>query len=245
MVSLRPAPRGASGSVAVCGSGGMGESRSASCWPWPCSSLGGSSGTTGEDSYHAAMLTDRFQQALIYAAQVHDGQSRKGGESIPYLAHLMSVAALVLENGGGEDEAIAALLHDAIEDRGDRTNLEELRLRFGDQVAFIVDACSDTDQLPKPPWQGRKQAYIDRMQTAPVAVLRVACADKVHNARSTLSDLHVYGAATWSKFGSTVEQQLWYYQTLSELFSRRLPGPLSDELARLVAEITERSAASI
>ena len=80
------------------------------------------------------------------------------------------------------------------------------------------------------------------MQTAPVAVLRVACADKVHNARSTLSDLHVYGAATWRKFGSTVEQQLWYYQTLSELFSRRLPGPLSDELARLVAEITERAA---
>jgi len=168
------------------------------------------------------MLTDRFQQALIYAAQVHDGQSRKGGESIPYLAHLMSVAAL--------------------EDRGDRTNLEELRHRFGDQVAFIVDACSDTDQRPKPPWQGRKQAYIDRMQTAPVAVLRVACADKVHNARSTLSDLHVYGADTWRKFGSTVEQQLWYYQTLSELFSRRLPGPLSDELARLVAEITERAA---
>ena len=188
------------------------------------------------------MLTDRFQQALIYAAQVHDGQSRKGGESIPYLAHLMSVAALVLENGGGEDEAIAALLHDAIEDRGDRTNIEELRERFGDQVAFIVDACSDTDQRPKPPWQGRKQAYIDRMQTAPVAVLRVACADKVHNARSTLSDLHVYGPATWGKFGSTVEQQLWYYQTLSELFSRRLPGPLSDELARLVAEITERAA---
>ena len=89
--------------------------------------MGGSSGTTGEDSYHAAMLTDRFQLALIYAAQVHDGQSRKGGESIPYLAHLMSVAALVLENGGGEDEAIAALLHDAIEDRGDRTNLEQLR----------------------------------------------------------------------------------------------------------------------
>jgi (p)ppGpp synthase/HD superfamily hydrolase len=188
------------------------------------------------------MLTDRFQEALIYAAQVHDGQSRKGGESIPYLAHLMSVAALVLENGGGEDEAIAALLHDAIEDRGDRTNLEELRRRFGDQVAFIVDACSDTDQRPKPPWQGRKQAYIDRMQTAPLAVLRVACADKVHNARSTLTDLHVYGAATWSKFGSTVDQQLWYYQTLSELFSRRLPGPLSDELARLVAEITERAA---
>jgi (p)ppGpp synthase/HD superfamily hydrolase len=173
--------------------------------------LGGSSGTTGEDSYHDAILTDRFQQALIYAAQVHDGQSRKGGQSIPYLAHLMSVAALVLENGGGEDEA-------------------------------IVDACSDTDQRPKPPWQGRKQAYIDRLQTAPVAVLRVACADKVHNARSTLGDLHVYGAATWRKFGSTVEQQLWYYQTLSELFSRRLPGPLSDELARLVAEITERAA---
>jgi (p)ppGpp synthase/HD superfamily hydrolase len=183
------------------------------------------------------VLTATFQNALVYAAQVHDGHARKGSDQIPYLAHLMSVAALVLENGGDEEQAIAALLHDAIEDQGDRTSVEELRERFGDRVARIVEACSDTDQRPKPPWLGRKQAYIDRMQDEPDEVLLVALADKVHNARSTVADLRVHGDATWRKFGGTVEQQLWYYRSLSELFSRRMPGPLSDELDRLVDEI--------
>ena len=185
------------------------------------------------------VLTERFETALVYATRVHDGHARKGGQGIPYLAHLMSVAALVLEDGGSEDEAIAALLHDAVEDQGDRTSLSELRGRFGSAVADIVEACSDTDQRPKPPWLGRKQAYIERMQTAPEPVLRVACADKVHNVRSTLADLRTHGERTWRKFGSSPEQQLWYYRTLSDLFSRRLPGPLSQELARLVGELTE------
>jgi (p)ppGpp synthase/HD superfamily hydrolase len=183
------------------------------------------------------MLTARFEDALVFAARLHQDQARKGAEQIPYLAHLMSVAALVLEAGGDEDEAIAALLHDAIEDRGDRTDLAEIERRFGPNVQMIVEACSDTDVRPKPPWLGRKQAYIERLGSAPPSVLRVACADKVHNVRSTIGDLRVHGPATWRKFGGTVEQQLWYYGTLSELFSRRLPGPLSDELARLVAEL--------
>lgn len=187
------------------------------------------------------MLTAGFQDALVYAAQVHEGHARKGAAAIPYLAHLMSVAALVLENGGDEEQAIAALLHDAIEDQGDRTSLGELRDRFGERVARIVEACSDTDQRPKPPWLGRKQAYIDRMQDEPDDVLLVVLADKVHNARSTAGDLRVHGSATWRKFGGTVEQQLWYYRSLSELFSRRMPGPLADELARLVDEIADRS----
>lgn len=188
-----------------------------------------------------AVLTAGFQDALVYAAQVHDGHARKGPAQIPYLAHLMSVAALVLENGGDEEQAIAALLHDAIEDQGDRTSVQELRERFGDRVARIVEACSDTDQRPKPPWLGRKQAYIERMQDEPDEVLLVALADKVHNARSTVADLRVHGDATWRKFGGTVEQQLWYYRSLSELFSRRMPGPLSDELARLVDDIAAMS----
>jgi len=188
------------------------------------------------------MLTDRFEQALVFAAQLHQDHARKGVERIPYLAHLMSVAALVLEAGGDEDEAIAALLHDAIEDRGDRTDLAELERRFGPHVRMIVEACSDTDERPKPPWLGRKQAYIERLGTAPPAVLRVACADKIHNVRSTIGDLRVHGPTTWSKFGSTVEQQLWYYVTLSELFCERLPGPLSDELARLVSQLSELAA---
>jgi (p)ppGpp synthase/HD superfamily hydrolase len=202
----------------------------------------GWSATIGQDSYHGPVLTDTFQEALVYAAQVHAGHARKGGAQIPYLAHLMSVAALVLENGGDEDQAIAALLHDAIEDQGDRTNMAELRSRFGDRVASIVEACSDTDQRPKPPWLGRKQAYIERMRSAPADVLLVALADKVHNARSTLTDLQVEGGTAWRKFGSSVEQQLWYYRTLSDLFSQRLPGPLAGELARLVGEIEAISA---
>jgi (p)ppGpp synthase/HD superfamily hydrolase len=184
-----------------------------------------------------AVLTASFQDALVYAAQVHDGHARKGPAQIPYLAHLMSVAALVLENGGDQEQAIAALLHDAIEDQGDRTSLAELRERFGDRVARIVEACSDTDQHPKPPWLGRKQAYIERMQDEPEDVLLVALADKVHNARATVADLRAHGDATWRKFGGTADQQLWYYRSLSELFSRRIPGPLSDELARLVEEM--------
>ena len=186
------------------------------------------------------MLTDRFESALSFAAQIHQGHSRKRSQ-VPYLSHLLSVAALVLEDGGGEDEAIAALLHDAIEDQGDRTDLDDLRRRFGDRVAAIVDACSDTDQHPKPPWRGRKEAFIDRMRMAPPNVLRVACADKLHNARSTLADLRREGPAAWDKFGAGRDEQLWYYGTLSQLFEQRIPGPLSGELARTVAAITAAS----
>jgi (p)ppGpp synthase/HD superfamily hydrolase len=182
------------------------------------------------------VLTDRFETALAFAAQIHQGHSRKSSQ-VPYLSHLLSVAALVLEDGGSEDEAIAALLHDAIEDQGDRTDLADLRRRFGDRVAEIVDACSDTDQHPKPPWRGRKEAFIDRMRTAPLDVLRVACADKLHNARSTLADLRLEGGSAWDKFGAGRDEQLWYYGSLSELFQQRMPGPLSAELARTVAEI--------
>ena len=182
------------------------------------------------------MLTDRFEEALAFAAQIHQGHSRKRSQ-VPYLSHLLSVAALVLEDGGSEDEAIAALLHDAIEDQGDRNDLAELRRRFGGRVAEIVDACSDTDLHPKPPWRGRKEAFIDRMRTAPVGVLRVACADKLHNARSTLADLRLEGSLAWDKFGAGRDEQLWYYGSLSELFEQRMPGPLSAELARTVAEI--------
>ncbi len=182
------------------------------------------------------MLTDRFEAALAFAAQIHQGHSRKSSQ-VPYLSHLLSVAALVLEDGGSEDEAIAALLHDAIEDQGHRTDLADLRRRFGDRVAEIVDACSDTDQRPKPPWRGRKEAFIDRMRTAPIYVLRVACADKLHNARSTLADLRFEGPSAWDKFGAGRDEQLWYYSSLSALFEQRMPGPLSAELARTVAQI--------
>jgi (p)ppGpp synthase/HD superfamily hydrolase len=182
------------------------------------------------------LLTERFDHALLWASHLHRFQLRKSSP-IPYLSHLLSVAALVLEDGGSEDEAIAALLHDAIEDQGHRTDLDDLRRRFGDRVAAIVEACSDTDQQPKPPWRGRKEAFIDRMRTAPPDVLRVACADKLHNARSTLGDLRRQGPVAWDKFGAGRDEQLRYYNSLSRLFGERIPGPLSGELARTVAEI--------
>ncbi|MDX6551765.1 MAG: hypothetical protein QOH74_253 [Gaiellales bacterium] len=182
------------------------------------------------------MLTERFEQGLIYASQVHDGHRRKSGD-IPYLAHLLSVAALVLEDGGGEDEAIAALLHDAIEDRPDRASLSEIGRRFGGNVEEIVRHCTETEARPKPPWLDRKQSYIERMRTAPQPVLRVAAADKLHNARATLGDLRVRGDEVWTRFGSGREGQLWYYRSLTDIFLERHPGPLSNELDRVVREL--------
>ena len=168
------------------------------------------------------MLTDRFEAALAFAAQIHQDHSRKRSQ-VPYLSHLLSVAALVLEDGGGEDEAIAALLHDAIEDQGHRTDLADLRRRFGPRVAEIVDACSDTDQHPKPPWRGRKEAFIDRMRPRR-PVLRVACADKLHNARSTLADLRLRRGHGVGQVRRRPRPAAVVLRTLSELFERRMPA---------------------
>ena len=136
----------------------------------------------------------RFIAAVEEASRYHAGQLRKGTE-VPYLAHLLSVAALVLEDGGSEDEAIAALLHDAVEDAGGRRTLEAIRERFGDEVAMIVMACSDTDATPKPPWRARKESYLAHLadETTPASVLRVSLADKLHNARAILSDYRILG----------------------------------------------------
>jgi (p)ppGpp synthase/HD superfamily hydrolase len=179
------------------------------------------------------VLTERFEQGLIYASQVHDGHRRKSTD-IPYLAHLLSVAALVLEDGGSEDEAIAALLHDAIEDRPGLASLTDIRHRFGPAVEDIVRHCTETEEQPKPPWGDRKRAYIERMRTAPEPVLRVAAADKLHNARATLSDLRAAGDDVWRRFGSGREGQIWYYRSLADIFLERHPGPLADELDRVV-----------
>jgi (p)ppGpp synthase/HD superfamily hydrolase len=136
---------------------------------------------------HSPLLTVRFESALIYANQLHTFQVRKGS-GIPYISHLLSVAALVLEMGGDEDEAIAALLHDAVEDQGGAKTREVIRQKFGDRVVEIVDACSDSETIPKPPWRQRKEAYLEKIQTASAAVRRVSLADKLHNSRSTLKD---------------------------------------------------------
>lgn len=162
-------------------------------------------------------LTNRFEQALVYASRLHRKQIRKGS-NIPYISHLLSVTALVLEDGGDEDEAIAALLHDAVEDQGGQATREVIFDMFGARVAEIVDGCTDTDTIPKPPWQKRKQQYIDNLRSASASIRRVSLADKLHNARSILRDLSKNGEFTWGKFKGGREGTLWYYQTLLQLF---------------------------
>jgi len=190
------------------------------------------------------MLTDRFFNALRYAAELHDSQKRKGTE-IPYFAHLMSVCSLVLEHGGNEDEAIGALLHDSVEDQG-ATNggaealRREIEKRFGSEVRAIVDGCTDADTIPKPPWRERKEQYLAHIAGAPPSVQIVSCADKLHNARSILLDYREHGSDLWDRFNvSDPEAHLWYYRGLVEAFraSGRAPKPLVDELARTVGEL--------
>ena len=188
-------------------------------------------------------LTPRFENAFQYAAIAHAGQVRKG-TPIPYLSHLMAVASLVLEHGGDEDEAIAALLHDTVEDAGGQTRLADVRSRFGDRVAAIVEGCTDTDVTPKPPWRQRKEAYIAHLRHASASTLLVSCCDKLHNARSIVSDLHVHGAATWNKFNGGRDGTLWYYATLlAEYQSSSVPRPLVEELSRTVAAMRDLSQA--
>ena len=181
-------------------------------------------------------LTRRFTDALAYATEVHAGQSRKG-TSVPYVAHVLGVCALVLEDGGGEDEAIAALLHDAVEDGGGRPRLEDIRRRFGDRVAGIVWACSDTDETPKPPWKERKARYIAHVREAGPDARRVSCADKLHNARSILRDYRALGERLWDRFNASAEDNLWYYRALVEAFRQPDRSSLVDELERVVGEL--------
>lgn len=144
-------------------------------------------------------LSTRFDEALIFASRLHAKQVRKGS-GIPYISHLLAVTALVLEHGGGEDEAIAALLHDAIEDQGGDATRQEIRRRFGEVVVEIVNGCTDTDSTPKPPWRERKEAYIAHLPTATSSILLVSAADKLHNVRSILNDYRVVGEEIWQRF---------------------------------------------
>jgi (p)ppGpp synthase/HD superfamily hydrolase len=184
----------------------------------------------------ALPLTPRFVEALAYAAAVHAGQSRKG-TTVPYVAHVLGVCALVLEDGGGEDEAIAALLHDAVEDGGGLPVLAEIRRRFGDRVAEIVWACSDTDETPKPPWKERKVRYIAHVRAAGADARRVSCADKLHNARAILRDYRLEGERLWERFNAPADEQLWYYRALVEAFQQPGRTPLVDELERVVGQL--------
>ena len=191
-------------------------------------------------------LTARFEQALQYAFELHQRQRRKGSQT-PYIAHLLGVCALVLEDGGDEDEAIAALLHDAAEDQGGLQTLEEIRRRFGEHVAEIVDGCTDTYEMPKPAWRLRKETYLEHLRTASSAVLRVSLADKLHNARAMQTDLYSQGEALWGRFNGGKEGSLWYYRSLAQIFKeleRSQPGkmPMAALLDDTVCEIERLSA---
>jgi (p)ppGpp synthase/HD superfamily hydrolase len=182
------------------------------------------------------VLGERFDRALDLACELHRRHWRKGSDT-PYVAHLLAVASLVIEHGGDEDQAIAALLHDAVEDQGGAPTLERIRAAFGERVAAIVRACSDSDTVPKPPWRQRKEAYLAHLIEAPAEARAVSLADKVHNARCILADYRVIGNELWGRFTGGRDGSLWYYRALVETFRRCERGPLVDELERAVDEL--------
>jgi (p)ppGpp synthase/HD superfamily hydrolase len=182
-------------------------------------------------------LSARFDEALAYAHEAHRDQLRKGTE-IPYISHLMAVAGLVLENGGDEETAIAALLHDVIEDGGGDAARQEIRRRFGQRVVAIVDECTDAEVIPKPPWRERKEKYIAHLRHASPQARLVSAADKLHNARAILADYRVVGEALWQRFNASREETLWYYHSLVAVFKEGGAAPVVDELERVVNELT-------
>jgi (p)ppGpp synthase/HD superfamily hydrolase len=184
------------------------------------------------------MLTERFDDALIYASTLHRAQLRKG-TAIPYVSHLLAVCSLVISNDGDEDQAIAALLHDAAEDQGGEPTLAAIRKRFGEDVATIVADCTDAWTEPKPPWCARKEAYLAALPRKPPRSLLVSLADKVHNAQAIAEDRRVAGENVWTRFTGEREGTLWYYGALSDFFNETLPGGLSDQLRRHVQAMTE------
>jgi (p)ppGpp synthase/HD superfamily hydrolase len=182
------------------------------------------------------VFTRRFMDALGYAGRLHARQIRKR-TGRPYIGHLLGVTSIVIEYGGDEEMAIAALLHDAVEDQGGLPRLREIRRKFGARVARIVDGCTDSYTEPKPPWHARKLAYIQRVAAEPADVRLVSAADKLSNARETLHELRVHGDSVLEKFEGKKEGTLWYYRALVEVFRKAGASPLIDELDRVVTEL--------
>ena len=182
------------------------------------------------------VLDQRFLEALAYATKLHAQQARKGTR-VPYVAHLLGVASIVLAEGGDEDMAIAALLHDAVEDQGGKPTLREIERRFGVRVAKLVDACTDADSVPKPPWKDRKTRYIEAVRHEPADARLISAADKLHNARDILADYRQHGEEVWKRFRGGREGTLWYYRSLVDAFRAAGGNRLVDELDRVVSEL--------
>ena len=185
---------------------------------------------------HNPALSPKFIRALSYAARLHANQIRKRTER-PYIGHLLGVASIVIEYGGDEEMAIAALLHDAVEDQGGLPRLREIRRKFGRRVAEIVDGCTDAYSDPKPPWLERKHAYIERVAKESDEVRLVSAADKLSNARETLHDLRVRGEGVFERFTGKKEGTLWYYREMVTALRVAGNNPLIDELERIVSEL--------
>jgi (p)ppGpp synthase/HD superfamily hydrolase len=191
--------------------------------------------------------TARFADAFKYAAQEHRHQVRKS-TSIPYISHLMSVSALVLENGGDEDQAIAGLLHDVIEDAEPPSAMPRIRKeileQFGQRVLNLVEGCTDGEQDAngeKAPWKDRKESYLNHLQHEPAELLLVSCCDKLHNARAIHVDLITHGEAMFERFTGKKEGTLWYYQQLSKIYQAKIPNVIAArELASVVDAITSK-----
>ena len=186
----------------------------------------------------APLYSERLIDALGVAARLHAGQRRKGSD-IPYLSHLLGTCGIALDYGAGEDEAIAALLHDVIEDVQPTADARAAVAAFGPEVLRIVEGCTDSDTHPKPPWRERKEAYVARVADDDAPILLVSAADKLHNSRSIVSDLRRFGAATWDRFTGGRDGSLWYYRALVDAF-RANPAHLPelvDELDRTVSEM--------
>ena len=193
-------------------------------------------GGTRKKVQAAVRLGPRFRRAFLFAADQHAEQTRKAS-TIPYVAHLMGVVSLVLEAGGDEDLAIAAMLHDVVEDCGGAPMLREVRRRFGRRAAEVVDGCTDADTYPKPPWRERKENYIRHLRRADADTHLVSAADKLNNVRSILSDYREVGESVWARFNGGREGTLWYYRVLLEEFLRRKPNRITKDLELAVKDL--------
>lgn len=188
-------------------------------------------------SHRSHVSLARLSEAVEYARRAHGAQVRTATR-IPYLGHLLGVAALVIEDGGSETDAIAALLHDAAEDAGGAARLADIRRRFGAGIAEMVRECTDTMARPKPAWRARKTAYLAHLDTVGLPAVRVIAADKLYNARAILRDYQEIGDRVWARFQGGKSGTTWYYQSLRDILTRTYPGPLTRELGRVVGTLT-------
>jgi (p)ppGpp synthase/HD superfamily hydrolase len=179
-------------------------------------------------------LSDRYRDALVFAFDLHRAQERKGS-GVPYVAHILGVSSLVLEYGGDEESAIAGLLHDAVEDQGGLSVLARIEERFGAKVAAIVLACTDSHEVPKPPWHERKRAYVAHLHVAPPDAQLVSACDKLYNLRAICADYRTVGEALWGRFTGGREGVLWYYRELAAAFT--IDNPVVRDLRSTAAEL--------